>query len=156
MLKLEQLQAVRYMYEGRDVSLWLITGFVNPSAMKFSLVLRHPHKAAMCEEPGYEATMMFPPHKAALWEGPGHVQCFLRREKQNMLRMCKQCVPGPLSALWEGPGYEAKHVHDASSYTCTCTCRRAVRESCTPTQVCQNSCLIWVHTSHIIISTWKR
>jgi len=39
-LKPEQLQAVHRVYEERDVSLWLPTGFVNPSAMKFSLVLR--------------------------------------------------------------------------------------------------------------------
>ena len=36
----EQVQAICHAYEGRDVFLWLLTGFVNPSAMKFSLVLR--------------------------------------------------------------------------------------------------------------------
>ena len=56
MLKPEQLQAVHHVYEGRDVCLWLLTGFVNPSAMKFSLVLR-------------------PSHKAAMWEGPGYIPC---------------------------------------------------------------------------------
>ena len=58
-LKPEQLQAVRRVYKGRDVSLWLPTGFVNPSAMKFSFTLRPSHQAAMCEGPGHEATIMF-------------------------------------------------------------------------------------------------
>ena len=75
MLKPEQLQAVRHVYEGRNVFLWLLTGFVNPSATKFSLVLRPSHKAAMCEGPGYEATMMstHTHHEAALWERPGYI-----------------------------------------------------------------------------------
>ena len=58
-LQAVQLQAVRYVYEGRNVFLWLLTGFVNPSAMKFSQVLRPSHKVAMSEGPGYEATIMF-------------------------------------------------------------------------------------------------
>ena len=58
MLKPEQVQAVCHMYEGRDVFLWLLTGFVNPLAMKFSLILRPSHKVTMCEGPGYEAKVL--------------------------------------------------------------------------------------------------
>ena len=62
-LKPKQLQAARQVYKGRDVFLWLLTGFVNPSAIKFSLLLRPSHKATMCEGPGYiprgQGTCMF-------------------------------------------------------------------------------------------------
>ena len=70
MLKPEQLQAVHHVYEGKDVFLWLLTGFVNPSAMKFSLVLRPSHRATICEGPGYiphgqvKCTMFFTERKA--------------------------------------------------------------------------------------------
>ena len=77
----------------------------------------------MCEGPGHEATMMLSLIPRPLLTKPlcgrgldtSHVskvrvRCFLRREKQNTLRMRKQCVPGPLPALWEGRGYKARHA----------------------------------------------
>ena len=78
-LKPEHLQAVRCVYEGRDVSLWLPTGFVNPSAMRFSLVLRPLPQSRFVRGAwtrGYydaEPRTQAPPHAAALWEGSGYV-----------------------------------------------------------------------------------
>jgi len=116
-LRSSYIQAVRHVHEGRDVFLRQLTGFVNPSSMKFSLVLGPSHKAAMCEGHGYEAAMMFilvlaplltiDSPKAALWVGPRWARCVydaFYREKNGIRCACansatRPCGRGPSTRL---------------------------------------------------------
>ena len=100
-LKPEQLQAVRHVYKGRDVFLWLLTGFVKPWAMKFSLILRPSHKAAMYEGPGYEATTSYPAQSrfvgGASWAR--YVYDVFYGEKNEIRCACTNSVYQALSPL---------------------------------------------------------
>ena len=73
----------------------LPTGFVNPSFMKFNLVLRPLLTKPLCGR-GLDMSQV----------GKVRVRCFFYGVERNTLRMQKQCVLGPLPALWEGPVYE--------------------------------------------------
>ena len=103
-LKKEQLQTIRNLYNGKDVFLWLPTGF-GKSICYEVLPFLFDYKSSRAG-PGNSTVLVVSPLVSLMLDQvcSPRARTILRYVYGNISRMRKQCVPGPLPSFGRGLG----------------------------------------------------